>query len=254
MKDRTDNAEQRTNAQRFFDAFKRVEHTLRSRLEEATSETEYGELIDDAAQAGFVSVKTYNDRLQTFANLRHAIAHYPDDGEREVIADPRDSVVEDIEAIADNVETPPTVEEVCVEDVTDVVGNEFVADVARRMKEADYSQAPVVDYEGHFRTLLTTNTIARWFAEASENDEEMREAEVDDVLDYREREDACEILGPQDNLFKVLTIFETTEEGRPPPYAIVVTAGGRENGEIEGILTPFDLPQVYDTLHLSRRH
>jgi predicted transcriptional regulator len=233
---------------RFFEAFKRIEHQLRQRGREAGSDTSFKDLVGQASQWEYGEVGAYHQRLLAFKDLRNAIAHIPEDGDRRPIATPRDDVVREIEHVADTITSPPTVDSILGRDVFDVLGNELISKVAAKMKENDYSQAPVVYADNNFRTLLTTNTIARWFAESSENRTNREKACVDDVLEYREQEDEHEILRPDATLFDVLQIFEHPTEDEVPPYAIVVTNGGEESGRVEGILTAFDLPAIYSRL------
>ena len=122
-----------SNADRFLAAFNRIEHTLRQSLDNAGPETGYRTLIGEAAKVGYAPVNTYQQRLITFGYLRNAIVHNPDSPDGEVIADPRDNVVQEIEAFAGKLESPPTVATVYQKSVYDVLGNELVTEVAHKL-------------------------------------------------------------------------------------------------------------------------
>lgn len=241
------------NADRFIDAFKRIEDTLRKRLDDTDPDANYKTLIGEAAKIGYGPVKTYQQRLHTFGYLRNAIVHKPESPDKEVIARPRTDIVEEIEEIAGNIESPPTIDKVYRDAVYSVLGNQPVTKIASEMKKKDFSQAPVKHYDGKFRTLLTTNSISRWFAEAVQEEGDLSKATVDDVIDHRERADSYEVLGPSATLFDVLSVFDPDMEDHIPPYAAVITHDGNESGKVRGILTPYDLPLVYDEIAPSHR-
>ncbi len=241
-----------SNAERFLVAFNRVEKALRRDLGEQP-DTPYRTLVGEAAKINHGPVGTYQHRLITFGYLRNAIVHEPDSEDSEVIARPRTDVVEEIEQIAENLESPPTTSSVIRGEVYTVLGNQLVRNVAHEMKERDFSQAPVVTSDGVFRTLLTTNSIARWFAEASWENAALEDAKIRDVLDYREREDGYTVLSPSSTVFDIVETFKTGTGDHIPPYAAIVTDDGTDTGAVEGIVTPYDLPSVFDALGFSRR-
>jgi CBS domain-containing protein len=242
-----------SNADRFLAAFKRIEHTLRQALDDAGRDTGYKTLISEGAKNGFAPVSTYQQRLITFGYLRNAIVHNPNTHNAEVIADPRTDVVREIEQIANNLQSPPTVDAVYQQTVYDVLGNCLVADVAYEMKERDFSQAPVITGDGSLRTLLTTNTIARWFAEAFHAGSDLANATIEEVLDYQESEDEYRVMDPTGSLFDVVNVFERPDEGHIPPYAAIITHDGSRSGKVKGIITPYDLPAVFSKLKPSHR-
>jgi CBS domain-containing protein len=241
------------NAARFITAFKRIEQTLREVLEDTDPDTKYKTLIGEAAKVGYGPVNTYQQRLHTFGYLRNAILHSPDSSDEEVIAEPRTDIVEEIEDIAENLGSPPTVDTVYVDSVYSVYGNQPVSEVAFEMKERDFSQAPVTNYDKEFQTLLTTNSIARWFAETAHQDADLSKATVEEVLSHREKEEHYAVLSPDDTLFDLLDLFDADTNVHIPPYAAVVTKDGTDSGTLEGIITPFDLPEAYGQLAPSHR-
>ena len=242
----------KSKADRFLYAFNQIEKSLQQVLEDAGSDIGYKGLVAEAAKRGYLPASTYQQRLITFGYLRNAIVHNPESSDGEAIATPRNDVVQEIEEIAEIIEAPPTVDSICSGPVYTVLGNCLIRDVAIHMKEQDFSQAPVEDYEGNFRTLLTTNTVARWFAEALQRDTNLDEATVDDVLDYREREDNYELLPQDATLFRLVDMFDAKVENHIPPRVAIVTKDGSKSS-IEGIATPFDLPLAFRKLSFSRR-
>lgn len=242
----------KSNADRFLHAFNRIEKELQQVLKDAGLGIGYKALVAKAAKRGYLPASTYQQRLITFGYLRNAIVHNPESSDGEVIATPRNDVVQEIEEIAEIIEAPPTVDSICSGPVYTVLGNCLIRDVAIYMKEQDFSQAPVEDYKGNFRTLLTTNTIARWFAEALQRNANLDEATVDDVLDCREREDNYELLPQSATLFELVDVFDARVEDNIPPRVAIVTKDGIKSS-IEGIATPFDLPLTFRKLSFSSR-
>lgn len=242
-----------SNADRFFQAFRRIEKVLRQKVAPGDYQVGYDTLIGEAAKMDLGMVQAYEVELQTYAKLRNALAHTPESEDLGVIADPRLDVVKQIEAIADNLTSPPRIDSIISDDVYSVMENELITDVAREMKEMDFSQSPVVDADRGFQALLTTNTIARWFADAATDGKDILNAEVREVIDHRERQDECVIMASSDNLFEVVDAFRRDVGQEVLPYAIVVTKGGAPHGTVEGIITPFDLHSVYNALSITTR-
>lgn len=133
--------------------------------------------------------------------------------------------------------------------VLDVIGPQEVAwcsaddpvgPVARRLYEASYSQLPVRERDTWIG-LVTTDTIARWTAARSGRrlgyDESVP---VREVLAYAEDPGALAVVGPDASADEVLRLFEAfAAEGRNLA-AVLVTASGTAEGEVQGIVTRFD--------------
>jgi predicted transcriptional regulator len=245
-----------SNADRFLDAFNRIEDRLR-KVFNAEPDTGYNDMIGAAAQEQHSPIHVYQQRLIRFGYLRNAIVHNPKDG-GEVIANPRDDIVQQIEDIANTLESPPTVDSFCSRDVYSVIGNQLVREVAHEMEQKDYSQAPVVYSDNTYRDLLTTNAVARWFAVTSHESDtiDVSEATVSDVLRHRESQrDLDHILESGASLFEVIDAFDVATDGNEiPPYAVVVTSDGSPQGTVKGIITTFDLPEVYRRIKHNTNH
>lgn len=239
------------NARRFFQAFKEIESFLRRRVEGADKDTKFAKLIADAADMDIAMIREYQGELLRYSFLRNALAHNPESKDRQVIAYPRTDVVEHIETIAQNLTSPPYIESIIRNEVHTVMGNQLITNVARNMKDRDFSQAPVVDAENRFQALLTTNTIARWFADAATDGQDIHESEVREVIDYQESDHECVVKASEDDLFQVVHVFRRDADHEVLPYAVVITKDGADDGKVKGIITPYDLHVVFDKLHMT---
>lgn len=115
-----------------------------------------------------IFIKTYEDDLKEFADLRNAIVHERCGGEP--IAEPHYKTVIQLEKIRDYITAPPTVEPIFFNDVITCKPDDRIGETAKTMLKNSFSQIPIYDAE-EFKGLLTTETISRWLADRLEADD-----------------------------------------------------------------------------------
>ncbi len=98
-------AKNRTNAQRFLDAYNNIDYALKTKynLNRAMG---FSDLIRKSVVNNYV-VRKYEDDLIDYGRLRNAIVH--NNNENYVIAEPHDEVVKKIEHIESLITAPPKV-------------------------------------------------------------------------------------------------------------------------------------------------
>jgi len=84
----------KTNAERFLSAYNNIDYTLKSRYDFSRS-MGFSDLIRKCVVLNYI-VRKNEDKLVDYGRLRNAIVHNNDDF---IIAEPHDSVVEDIERL-----------------------------------------------------------------------------------------------------------------------------------------------------------
>jgi predicted transcriptional regulator len=235
------------NSDRFLNAFREIERHL-YRLTGADAGTAFSRVVKDAAQRD-TAVGRYTDDLFEFAELRNAIVHRKRGDE--VIAEPNDQGVADIERIAHHLTKPPTVIPLFQGRVLTVLTGDSIGIAVKAMFDEQYSQAPVYDQET-FVGLLTTNTIARWLGACVEEDLlSLEETTVAQVLQHTEdKENHC-FLSRDATLFEALDRFQTYQAKGKKLEALLLTQSGKPGEKLLGIITIWDLPRIHEVLRRS---
>ena len=127
------------NSKRFIDAYNSIDYALKKRYNLNRS-MGFSDLIRKAAALNY-TIRKYEDDLVDYGRLRNAIIHNSDDF---VIAEPHDSVVENIEHIEKLIVTPPlAIETVASKDVKTINSERSMRDVITLIAESGFSNIPV---------------------------------------------------------------------------------------------------------------
>ena len=236
-----------TNAERFLDAFNRIETALKNRAGEQGKRTGFWQLVQQSTDL----VREQKVRLQDMATLRNAIVHTTLDRNKVLVADPRDSAVEWLEAQADIIEKPPRVRKalklqrpVILQPSQEL--NAFLDEVS---EPRNYSQSPVSLGGGNFG-IITTNTVARWVAANYEVAAGLlvETVSIADVLQFAEPEDRVEIRQPDLKVVDAIALFSGQTE--PPPAAILLVERNGNQVSVSGLCVRADLPALYGSIGL----
>lgn len=130
----------KSNAKRFLDAYNNIDYALKTRygLNRAMG---FSDLIRKSVVVNYV-VRKYEDDLIDYGRLRNAIIH--NNNEDFVIAEPHDSVVENIERIERLLTTPPkALDSVGTKDVVLTYAGKSMREVIILMASSNFSNIPV---------------------------------------------------------------------------------------------------------------
>lgn len=128
------------NSKRFLDAYNNIDYALKRRYDFHRS-MGFSDLIRKTASLNYI-VRKYEDCLIDYGRLRNAIVH--NNNEDFVIAEPHNSVVENIEHIEKLITTPPrALDSVAIRDVLTVPAGKSMRDVIMLMSSSGYSNLPV---------------------------------------------------------------------------------------------------------------
>jgi predicted transcriptional regulator len=232
----------KTNSENFLNSFNEIEHYLRKVTNEV-KETSFYALIDKASLSNS-AVKHFKDDLKEFADLRNAIIHERTDNH--VIAEPNDRTVRELNNIALLLLQPPKVSSFFRNKVFKLFSKDPIAKAVEFMYVKSFSQVPIYE-DKNFIGLLTSNTIARWLGASVRDDIfSLEETSISMVLkEYTEDKDNCEFLNRTATLFDVLKKFQEYETKGKRLDAILITANGKPDEELLGIITVWDLTSVY---------
>ncbi|WP_169925960.1 CBS domain-containing protein [Serinibacter salmoneus] len=190
-------------------------------------------------------VKPYIAELKAYVELRNAIAH-GDRRDGKPIATPRADAVERMEALALRIENPPKVSQFMVKALRTVREETTLREASLIIVQESLSQLPVVNESGRVEWLLTTNALARWLGAMYKEDGFLVEegGTVAEVRAYAEQQDRAETTSPNTLARKACNRLSASDA----PAALLVTTNGKESGQLQGILTRFDVPRVLAAL------
>ena len=236
------------NSAAFLTTFSSIEAWLRKQLSADRSVSFY-QLVERAAEKNS-SVRRYRDDLKEFADLRNAIVHERRDGR--VIAEPNDRAVADFERICTALLNPPAVIPRFQRAVRTRHLHEHVGQAVSDMQTGSFSQLPILS-DGKVLALLTSETVVRWLASELHNDLfSLSETKIEAVLPHTEDQEHYCFLPRHATLQDALSQFEDfTARGRDLD-AVLITQDGKPDQGLLGILTVYDLPEILETLGLSR--
>lgn len=133
---------EKTNAQRFIQAYNTIDQTLRY-LYNYKRSMSFSDIVRRSVPVNYF-VRKYEDKLVDYGRLRNAIIHKSND--EFIIAEPHGDVVLDIENIAKLISTPPKVLEVVEpRKVVCATAETKIADVISLMTKTKYSNIPIYE-------------------------------------------------------------------------------------------------------------
>ena len=135
--------EQLSNARRFINAYNNIDYALKSHYSLNRS-IGFSEMIRKTVVLNYI-VRKNEEVLIDYGRLRNAIVH--NSNEEIIIAEPHDSVVENIERIERLLTTPPkALDTVCRRDVLTIDASKSMKDVIKLIAQSSYSSIENSNY------------------------------------------------------------------------------------------------------------
>lgn len=224
------------NASRFLDAYAELE-TILARLANETKYVPFSQLLSRLSNKN----RIINHNLQTlreYNELRNAIVHMRGDN-REIIAEPCDSVVENIERILRLLKADDSILNYARKPVVTVKLTDSIREVFRKMEKMDTTKIPV--YEGHqYIGLLTSSMIAKWALEHNAQD-----GTVEQALQHKDNERVL-FLSAHADAQLALRGFEKAMRKGNTLRAILITEHGKPTERPLGIIAPADFSTIME--------
>ncbi len=231
-------------SRRFLDAFIGIEQQLRS-IVEPKSHRPFYQLVNGAAPKNAV-VHDTADELKHYADLRNVIVH--ERLNNEPIAEPHREIVERLEHILQLLCAPPKVEDSFMGDVVTCRGDDTVGKAASIMYKHRFSKMPVYDGDA-FRGLLTAEGVTHWLGDHLQKSREpVDEQTVAAVLEYVGNGRSYAFVARTCPIFRVIDLFEEAGHEGHRLQAVLITEDGSSDQKPLGIITVFDLPQIYQLM------
>ncbi|MBQ1028487.1 CBS domain-containing protein [Micromonospora sp. C97] len=234
-----------TAGARFLAAFNDIENHFRSTLR-ADVAVGFAQLIRDYGQRRTLSQQQRN-ALVAFASLRNAISHGTYYGGRP-IADPVETVVQEIEHLRQQIVEPPLALTVLKSGkVCAVRPDDPISIALEHVRAFGYSQLPV--YDDGYVGVLTTNAIARWLADQMTRNTGMAEEEpVRQVLRFAEPGEGAVLVPRAITVVEAIDLLSQSCLAGQQSMALIITQNGRRTDKPLRLVVPFDLPILTQAL------
>jgi predicted transcriptional regulator len=231
------------NSTKFLEAFVAIEENL-EQLNRGARGISFSQLVD-ILRRQHASVRLYAEDLKAFARLRNVIVH--ERGGGKILAEPNDWAVEQIIRIRDILLQPPTVAVFAQRAVKSILSTESIARATHIMSERHYSQLPVYDNQRYIG-LLTTRNITYWLGAKHTSDVPLTQISVGEVLASAEQGDSAIFIANDTLLTEALELFDYHERRQRYVDALLITADGKPQSALLGIIAVGDIPRIYELL------
>lgn len=226
------------NAERFIDAFNRIDAQLRVLYGRSTAS--FSEMVTRCARQN-TTLRRCEDDLLEYARLRNAIVHQ---SRGEIIAVPSDAATEEICRIADLLCAPPKIGDRIPEGRICSIGADMtLRQTVRLISETGHSSLPVYE-NGVMKGIINSRRIVRALGEAvragKNADRFLSETTAGGILDGTDTDRYYTFLSREDSLQSIPDAFEKNRK----LLAVCVTENGRPGERILSFLTPADLPAI----------
>lgn len=235
----TDSELQRDAVGRFINATEQAKKALEGKYQRKFSGL--GAAVRHAEEQRDLVVRQSAAALHVLVDLRNVIQHSRVN-KGLPIAIPREDAVEAMEQIAARIEHHPQIKDFMVKDAAVLSPDHAIEEASELVVELDLSQLPVYD-DGSYVGLFTTNAMARWLGNAVRSEGGtliVENVKVSEILEHTEQHESPRFVRPTQSALKVC---ETLSKETAPP-AILVTTTGTEAGQLQGIVTRFDVARI----------
>lgn len=222
------------NAERFLNAYASIEMNLK-RIVNDTRYIPFSQLLSRAAKNNKI-VSIHEQDLRDYNELRNAIVHERGKNQ-EIIAEPCDSVTEDIEHIAAILNEKNDILSFSSSPVRTVRSDTDIPEVFQLMQRLDTSKIPVYD-EGRYTGIITVEEIAEWAL-----DENKSTMKTGDIIQLN-RDERVLFVSRKNPVESVTRAFENALNHGVTLLAIIITEKGSLKEKPLGIITVADLPKI----------
>ena len=233
------------NSKRFLDAYNNIDYALKTRynLNRAMG---FSDLIRKSVAMNYI-VRKYEDDLVDYGRLRNAIVH--NNNENFVIAEPHDSVVENIEHIEKLLTTPPkALETVARRDVLYINSGKSMRDVIKLIAEAGYSNIPVYDNNKELIGVANGQKILSSFGQfllaGGKSEAFLDNVQIEDMLSSLENSNYNCVKSSECTVEEAISEFNSNRK----LLAILFTKRGQKNELPLGIMTSANLVEAQEIL------
>ncbi|HEX7018118.1 MAG TPA: CBS domain-containing protein [Patescibacteria group bacterium] len=230
-------------AEQFLDTFNKLEKHL-NQLVGATEYYGFRRLVNQLSKRNGI-VELHKQDLIEYSELRNAIVHK---STGEVIAEPHAETVTHLQAIYDKLVDPPSVMSIAATPVYTCDTKDMVDQLVRTMKQKFYAYVPVM-HDGRFVGVFSENTLTKWLADVTPGANlRLADVTVGELQEYFDGPDdkanAYTFVAQAADVYHVQQQFLSFMSEKKRLGAIFITAHGRREEPILGIVTAWDVSKI----------
>lgn len=236
------NSPKKPNSVVFIELFTEIEQAIKDicKLDDYLTFTEMLRI----AQRQNSVLQQYAGDLREYAQLRNSIVHTR--RQNFIIAEPHDDVVRELRHILRLLNNPPRVASVMRRKPYFATPETPILTVIEAFSQQGFLRCPVVD-RGRIVGLMNSKSISRWLAAHNQSHIDLGESKVSELVPFSEPDD-YHIMAQRDDLLMLVGMFKNSIQQGRYIQAVLVTTNGKPDSELLGIITPSDLPMIFDRL------
>ncbi len=236
--------QEKTRAKRFIDAYNKIDHSLRVQNNFKRS-LSFSDVVRRSVLLNSV-VRKYEDELVDYGRLRNAIIHKG--SMADIMAEPHEDVVNQMEIIASLVSTPPRVlDTVCQKDVMVLNPKTTIKESMKKFFDSGYNNIPVYDDNiliGVANAKKFVDYISRAITENKNIEEYISATPISDILQEHDLDTYYTVTPSKLTLEEALNKFYMNRK----LLVIIVTENGKVDERPLGILTVSDIMDINNIL------
>lgn len=229
------------NARRFLDAFSKIESVFKRWDTKGTKPISFSNYVHRYSKNNSF-VRQYRDDLLEYSQLRNAIVH-DRAGENEIIAQPHDEVVREIEKIASTLTNPLLISDLKFDKLVTCQLSDSLLDTLNLMTRRGYPQLPTLDGV-MVKGLLTYQMVMSYIIEHIEDNMiDLEDVKVADIFDSVKPSEYL-LMHENQEVINVIEEFSLYQQrGKILSGVIVLNSESKTKGPV-GILTSRDIPRI----------
>ncbi|MBQ9471190.1 MAG: CBS domain-containing protein [Bacteroidales bacterium] len=236
--------QQKPSSVLFMEIFAEIEQKLKSICGVSADDyLTFSEMLRLAQRQSHV-VQQYANDLREYAQLRNAIVHTR--RQDFIIAEPHDEVVRDLRHILRLLNNPPRVASVMHRRPYFATPSTNIITVIEAFSQHGFLRCPIVD-GGRIVGLMNSKSISRWLAAHNQSRIDLGTSTVSELVPFAEPDD-YQVMAERDDLLTLTGLFKNSIKNGRYIQAVLVTRNGRPDGGLVGIITPSDLPTIFERL------
>lgn len=233
---------QKSLANRFLDAFSIIESVFKS-WNNSTKSYSFSNYVHYFSKSHSL-IRRYRDNLLEYSQLRNAIVH-DRAGDNEIIAEPHEDVVLEIESIAEKLSNPPRISSVKLNHLVSVQYHDPLIEAVIKMNDYDYPQLPVLDGTTVIGVMTYTMIMDYLLRNRQGESITLKDVKVFDILDTKHKA-SFELMFTDAQIIDIIDMFHSYQEkGDYLAAVILLDENSQKKGPV-GILTSRDIPRLLD--------
>lgn len=226
------------NATRFINAYSIIESHLRG-IVNSDNYLKFFQLVNEVTKTNEIIASNKKELIE-YSQLRNAIIHQRGNYD-EIIAQPVDSVVDNIEYIANALKRDKEIKYLIKDNFVYCLKDEKIMDAYMKMDKLNTSKLPVYD-DKHFMGFVTIKDICKWA---------INQTDVVYVKDILQSVQEKNIIFKNKNtlISEIISLFENDLKKGNRLFGIIILENDDTNSKPLAIYTTYDMPLLINYLH-----